>query len=130
MKPAAGVVRPGPTLPVRSPARAEQSSKPAETARLRRAAREFEAIFVEHMLKTARQSFPHGGLFPSGAGQDLYRGLVDEQLARSVSRGGGLGLSDLLVRSVLRAEPQKASSSAPAAPIRPGEIAPSVGGPQ
>ena len=129
MKPAAAV-SPESTLPVRSPSGTGPAPKSVAPVRLRRAAREFEAILVEHMLKTARQSFPPRGLFPSGAGHDLYRGLVDEELARSMSRGGGLGLSDLLVRSMLRAEQKKPSSSASAAPIKPGEMARRTGDPQ
>jgi flagellar protein FlgJ len=127
---AAAAPLPGATPQVRSPAGTAPTSKPVETARLRRAAREFEAILVEHMLKTARQSFPQRGLFPSGAGQELYRGLVDEELARSMSRGGGFGLSELLIRSMLMAEKKKASSPTPAAPMGRGESAGSLGGPQ
>jgi flagellar protein FlgJ len=119
---------PAPRLALRTGA--GQPLKPAELARLRRAAQEFEAVFVEHMLKTMRQSSPKAGLFPSGAGQKLYQDLADQELARAVSRGGGLGLGDVLIRGLTRAEQKKPSSSLPARPIGQGEASSSERGPE
>lgn len=104
--------------------------KPAEMARLRHAAREFEALMVEHMLKTVRQSFPKSGLEPSGAGQSLYQDLADEQMAKAISRGGGLGLGDVLMRALTRSRMQKASSPPPTRPIGEGDAGSSEGGPR
>ena len=91
--------------------------KPAEMARFRRATQEFEAIFVEHMLKTSRQSSAKGGLLPSGSSGDMYRGMADQELARAVSRAGGLGLGDLLSRHMIGADAKKVSRGAIAGPI-------------
>ena len=104
--------------------------KSAEMARLRQAAREFEALMVEHMLKTVRQSFPKSGLEPSGAGQSLYQDLADEQMAKAISRGGGLGLGDVLMRALTRSRMQKASSPPPTRPIGEGDAGSSEGGPK
>lgn len=93
--------------------------KPAEVARLRRAVQEFEAIFLEHMLKTARQT-PGKGLFPSGAGAEVYQGMADQELARAVAAGGGLGLSNLLLRHLLKTESGKSSSSSDPLPMNRG----------
>ena len=110
--------------------RAGQPLKPAELVRLRHAAQEFEALFVEHMLKTMRQSFPQAGLFPSGAGQKLYRDLADQELARGMSRGGGMGLGDVLIRGLTRAEQKKPSSPLPNRPIEAGEASSPERGPE
>jgi flagellar protein FlgJ len=87
-------------------------------ARLRRAAQEFEAIFLEQVLKTARQSPLKAGLFSSGAGREIYEGMADQQLAQAVSKGGGgLGLAKLLMRSLVPGQEPKPSSPGTTRPI-------------
>jgi len=129
MEPVAGAVHRDTTVSGGQPERPGQI-KSAEMARLRHAAREFEALMVEHMLKTVRQSFPKSGLEPSGAGQSLYRDLADEQMAKAISRGGGLGLGDVLMRALSRSRTQKASSPPPTRPIEEGDAGSSEGGPK
>jgi flagellar protein FlgJ len=82
------------------------------------------------MLKTMRQSFPQGGLFPSGAGQKFYEDLANEELARAMSRGGGLGLADVLIRGLTRAEQKNPSSPLPTRPIGQGETSSSERNPE
>jgi flagellar protein FlgJ len=130
MEPLGDTARPDPAARIALSKRAGQPLKPAELARLRHAAQEFEAVFVEHMLKTMRQSFPQAGLFPSGAGQKLYQDLADQELARAMSRGGGLGLGDVLIRGLTRAEQKKPLSSLPTRPIGQGEASSSERGPE
>ncbi len=91
----------------------------AEALRLRQAARDFESIFLTYMLKTTRNSFPQGGIFPSTTGQKIYQELMDEELAKAVSRGGGVGLADVLIRELTRRGlgPRKSSSPGSTRPI-------------
>lgn len=92
----------------------------ADERRLREAAREIEAVFVQQLLKTMRQASPVGGVL-SGTGQRVYQDMMDEQLGRAMAKGGGLGLADMLVRDVLRrqAGAKNPSSQAPTVPIKP-----------
>jgi flagellar protein FlgJ len=117
----ASPVRQGPAPAPGGTARADRAARTPEAARLRRSTREFEAIFLEQMLKTARQSLPGRPLGPAGAGHDVYRDMADEQFARSLSQAGGVGLSDLLFRNLLRADQRKASSPGAVSSIVPGE---------
>lgn len=128
MEPLAGLVHRDVTAPGAKP---EQPGpiKSAEMTQLRRAAREFEAVMVEHMLKTVRQSFPKSGFMPSGAGQSLYQDLADEQMAKAISRGGGLGLGDVIIRALTH-RMQKASSPPPTQPIGEGDAGRTEGGSQ
>jgi flagellar protein FlgJ len=103
--------------------------RPAEAARVRRAARDFEAIFLGYLLKAARQA-PGKGLGPKAPGRDVYRGLADDELARSISRGKGLGLSDLLARELIRTGYKNPSSRPGTQPMRAKETGSPVGGSQ
>lgn len=129
MEPLAGPVHREATVPGTQAGRPTPGAS-AETARLRHAAREFEAVMVEHMLKTVRQSFPKSGFLPSGAGQSLYQDLADEQMAKAISRGGGLGLGDVLIRSLTRSRMKNPSSPPPTRPIGESGAGSSEGGPR
>lgn len=96
-----------------------RSSSPAEMARIRQAARDFEAIFVHQMLKAMRQASARGKVLLGGTGQKFYQDMMDDELSKAMSRAGGLGLADLLIRDIVRRQtvPKKASSAAPAGPI-------------
>ncbi|HTY79032.1 MAG TPA: rod-binding protein [Candidatus Bathyarchaeia archaeon] len=103
------------------------SSTRVEPARLREAAREFEGLMIEHMLKTARQPMGKTSWFEhSGAGSSLYQDMADEQMAKAMARGGGLGLGDVLIRSLTRQGPKNFSSPPSSRPIDRGD----AGGPE
>jgi Rod binding domain-containing protein len=71
---------------------------------LRAVAKQFEAIMMQQMLKTSREtSFDDGfGEDEPGTGSmDSYREWRDEQLAQNLSTKGSLGLADMLVKQLL-----------------------------
>jgi peptidoglycan hydrolase FlgJ len=75
---------------------------------IREAARQFESLFTDMMLKAMREAKLGNGLGDSEA-SDLYQDMYDQQLALQMSQGKGLGLADLLVQQLTR------SAAAPAA---------------
>ena len=113
--------------PVAPANRTLTSRKPAETTRLRQATQEFEAIFIQHMMKTARPPGGKTGLFPSGAAGEMYKDMADQEMARSVAKGGGLGLGNMLLQSLDGPRPIRSSSSGGFRPISSNESR-SVGG--
>jgi flagellar protein FlgJ len=68
---------------------------------LREAARQFESLFTTMMLKSMRDASPKDSLFGSDQ-QDFYQDMFDQQLAVQLSKGKGLGLSDMLVRQLMQ----------------------------
>jgi Rod binding domain-containing protein len=98
-------------------ARAPSVMSPAEERRLRATAHEVESIFLQHLLKTMRQASGSTGTLLTGTGQRVYQEMMDEQLGRTLSKGGGIGLADMLVRDVLR---RQESAKMPSSP--PGEV--------
>ena len=66
---------------------------------LREVARQFESIFTKMMLDSMRSASFGDPMFGSDQG-DMYQGMMDDQLAVSLSQGRGLGLADMLIRQL------------------------------
>ena len=64
------------------------------------AAKQFEALFVQQLLKSMRDATPKGGLFDSDETR-MYQGLLDQQMAMQLStRAGGIGLAKVIERQM------------------------------
>jgi peptidoglycan hydrolase FlgJ len=61
-------------------------------------ARQFEALFVEQMLKTMRESAGGDALFPGQSG--MFREMHDRELVKSITAGQGIGLAPHIERSL------------------------------
>lgn len=66
---------------------------------LRTAARQFESIFTQMMLKSMRDASLGDPMFDSQEGE-MYRDMLDKQLSLSMSQGQGLGLAETLIRQL------------------------------
>lgn len=82
---------------LRGEVRAEGNDRSPET--LRKVAGQFEALFVQMMLKNVRESSLNEGLLESDQGK-LYQGMFDQQIAGEITKGKGLGLADVLIRQL------------------------------
>lgn len=85
-----------------------------DAAKIRQQAREFESVFLTFLLKTMRRSVPESPTPAFGGGNRAYKDLLDEELARSVAKGRGIGLADLLVKDLTR---KNSSSLGPERPM-------------
>jgi len=70
-----------------------------EKGALKAAAKQFEAIFLNMMLKQMRDASFGDPLFDSDAG-DSYRSMFDQQLALNLSENGSLGIAELIERQL------------------------------
>ncbi len=68
-------------------------------AALEEVARQFEALFLQMILKGARDSGFGDPLFDDGQ-MDFYRDLHDQQLSVELARGGGMGIARILVEQL------------------------------
>ena len=68
---------------------------------IREAAKQFEAVFIQMMLKSMRAASPSedGGIMDSDQTR-LYRDLYDQQIALSMAKQGKLGLADTIARQL------------------------------
>jgi flagellar protein FlgJ len=67
----------------------------------RKAAKEFESLFVGMMLKSMRQTIGKDMLAGKGQNEDIYRSLLDQEYARAVTEQGGYGLAKTIEKQLL-----------------------------
>lgn len=68
---------------------------------LRAAAKQFEGLFLQMVLKSMRDSVPREGLFDNDQSR-MYEGLLDQQLALVLSNAGSTGLAGMIERQLTR----------------------------
>ena len=81
---------------------AGQLQAPMAGEEVRRAAVEFEAVFISQMMAPMFQGLETDELFGGGPGEDIYRSILIEEYGKSIARAGGIGLSDAIQREILR----------------------------
>ena len=69
-------------------------------AKLRETASEFEAIFIQQMLKTMRETSFESDLLPKSEGEKIFRSLLDEQYANLSAKSGSLGLGEMVFQQL------------------------------
>jgi peptidoglycan hydrolase FlgJ len=60
---------------------------------LGKACDDFEALFVKYMMQQMRETIPKDGLFGQSQAEKIYTGMLDDEVAKSISHGRGLGLA-------------------------------------
>jgi len=86
----AGAVRP-PALP-----------RGADEAATRKAAEEFEALFLTQMLESMFKDIPTGGAFGGGPAEGVYRTFLLQEYGKAIAKSGGIGLADTVTREMMR----------------------------
>lgn len=71
-----------------------------DPAVLREVAGQFEALFVQTLLKNMRETELAEPLFGGSDQHDMYQEMMDQQLSLQMTRGRGIGLADMLVRQL------------------------------
>ena len=69
---------------------------------IRQVARQFESLFARMMIKSMRDAIGKDPIFGSDQ-QQMYQGMFDNQLSLELTKGRGLGLSDMLMRQLQHA---------------------------
>lgn len=97
---------------------------------VRKTAEQFEAYFIQQMLKTMRDSIEKSDLVESST-TDTYQDLMDKEVSLSMAQRGGMGLADMLERQMNQTQiqstqdalrmrqPDQANAPAPALPLAP-----------
>ncbi len=88
-----------------------------DPAALREVANQFEALFLQTMLKSMREASLGDPLFGDSEQMEMYQGMMDQQMAVELASGKGVGLADMLVRQLGGANAAKFDPPEQAFPI-------------
>lgn len=83
---------------------------------LKQVSRQFEAMFMQMVLKSMREATPDDGIFDTQQGK-LYTSMLDQQLAQNLS-GRGLGLAEAMQAQLSRSAGQLQAPDA----VMPGKL--------
>ena len=65
-------------------------------ADLKSASEQFEALLLNLMIKEMRATVPESVLFNHSMAEEMFTGMLDEQMAVKMAASGGIGLSRLI----------------------------------
>ena len=68
--------------------------------KLRETCQEFESMFVNLMLKEMRKTIPESDFMPQSFATQTFEEMYDEEIAKSVSKGKGIGIADAMYRQM------------------------------
>lgn len=93
---------------------------------LEKTARQFEALFLNMMLKSMREATPQEGMFDSEQTR-TFTAMLDQQLSQNLA-SRGVGLAEVMVRQLSMAlPPQEAAAALPELPELAPAAAPQAG---
>ncbi|WND01911.1 rod-binding protein [Temperatibacter marinus] len=70
--------------------------------KIRKVAESFEAMFISQLLQPMFQDIPVDETMGGGSGEQMFRGMMVEQMGKSMASGGGIGLSDSIYSEILK----------------------------
>jgi len=83
--------------------KAQDMAKNAVTdEKARKAAQEFEAVFLTQILETMYSGLEPNPMFGGGNAEKLFRSMINEKTAQSMAKNGGIGLADAVYSEIIR----------------------------
>jgi peptidoglycan hydrolase FlgJ len=71
-------------------------------AKAKDAAQKFEGQFLSMMMQQMFQGVSTDGPFGGGFGEEMFRSVMTDAMARKMTQAGGIGLSDTIQREILK----------------------------
>jgi flagellar protein FlgJ len=75
-----------------------------KAARADKAAQDFEAVYISEMLKPMLETVEVDENFGGGKGEEVFRGLLIQELGKSVAKQGGFGLAEHVRAELLKTQ--------------------------
>ena len=68
-------------------------------------AEEFESVFLGQLAKLMMENVEQGE-FSGGNGEDIFRGVMAEQIGKEMAHRGGVGLAPMVLEQMLKLQEQ------------------------
>jgi peptidoglycan hydrolase FlgJ len=76
---------------------------PQATPEMRRAAQEFEGVFLAQVLRGLTQGLTGPGLLGNGE-DDPFAAMLQDEYGKLISRRGGIGVANAVLREMLKGQ--------------------------
>ncbi len=63
-------------------------------------AKQFEAMLLKQMIDSMWSTVPKEGLLSGSHEEGMYRDMLNEALAKSISEGKGIGVKDIILKDI------------------------------
>jgi peptidoglycan hydrolase FlgJ len=99
----------------------KRQTRANDPAALKAAAQQFEALFLQMVLKSMRDATPKEGLFDSDQTR-MYESLLDQQLGQVMAAKGGTGLAAMIEKQLTRAASTDPAAFEGGLPLKPTAV--------
>jgi len=65
-------------------------------ADIENASEQFESMLLNFMIREMRATVPESTLFPPSMAEEIFTGMMDEQIAGKMAQNGGIGISRMI----------------------------------
>lgn len=72
--------------------------------KLKKSCQDFEAVLINQMMSKMRETVQKSTLFGSREQEDMFQGMLDEEMSKDMSKSGSLKIADLLYSQLKRSE--------------------------
>ncbi len=86
------------------------ANEAANTAKTDKAAQDFEAVYIAEMLKPMFETVEVDDTFGGGKGEEVFRGMLTQEMGKSIAKQGGFGLADHVKAELLRIQEHQAKA--------------------
>lgn len=89
-------------------------------AKLLAAAHQLESVFYGQLFKAMRDTIPEGGIVTKGTGEQMFTGMLDDEISRLATGQTDRGLAAAIYHELSRQlPPDPAAATSPGAPAEP-----------
>lgn len=80
--------------------KALQKSEPSSEKEIKDASKDFEALLVQQMLASWWKTVPSGGGISNSREEELFRDMLNQELAQQIAENDSLGIKDTIAREM------------------------------
>lgn len=80
----------------------KKAQETGDLKKLRETAQDMESMFVNMMFKSMRSTVDTSGLIEKSYGREVFEDMYYEEVSNKLSKGKGLGLSDMIYKDLVK----------------------------
>ncbi len=89
----------------------EKAAEGNDLTKLKEASQEFEAFFINTLFKEMRKTIQESGLTEKSQATTTFEDMLDEEMSKTISKTGGLGLADMIYNNMVKVYANNAAIS-------------------